>query len=135
MCTPDRQILVLSDRVQHCKDILDSLEESVKEHACILAQNVPAIKRAEWCVSKRILIATYSMCKEGFDVATLNTLLMATPRPDIDQIVGRILRTEKSKRTIHPIIVDIVDSTFRRQFQQRLILYKKRLYTIDMMAI
>jgi superfamily II DNA or RNA helicase len=75
------------------------------------------------------------MCKEGFDVATLNTLLMATPRPDIDQIVGRILRTEKSKRTIHPIIVDIVDSTFRRQFQQRLILYKKRLYTIDMMAI
>jgi len=135
MCTPDRQILVLSDRVQHCKDILDSLEESVKEHACILAQNVPAAKRAEWCISKRILIATYSMCKEGFDVATLNTLLMATPRPDIDQIVGRILRTEKSKRTIHPIIVDIVDSTFRRQFQQRLILYKKRLYTIDMMAI
>jgi hypothetical protein len=130
-----RQILVLSDRVQHCKDILEGLEPTLKEKACILAQSVAAPKRAEWCATKRILIATYSMCKEGFDVPTLNTLVMATPRPDIDQIVGRILRTEKSKRTIHPLIVDIVDSTFRRQFQQRLSLYKKRNYQVDMMEL
>lgn len=130
-----RQILVLSDRVQHCKDILEGLEPTLKEKACILAQSVAAPKRAEWCATKRILIATYSMCKEGFDVPTLNTLVMATPRPDIDQIVGRILRTEKSKRTIHPLIVDIVDSTFRRQFQQRLSLYKKRNYQVDIMEL
>jgi superfamily II DNA or RNA helicase len=133
--TPGRQILVLSDRVQHCKDILETLSPDLREKSCILAQSVPAPKRAEWCSSKSILIATYSMCKEGFDVATLNTLMMATPRPDIDQIVGRILRTEKSKRTINPLILDIVDSTMRRQFQQRLVLYKKRNYTIDMMEI
>jgi superfamily II DNA or RNA helicase len=133
--TPGRQILVLSDRVQHCKDILEALSPELQEKACILAQTVPAPKRAEWCSSKSILIATYSMCKEGFDVASLNTLMMATPRPDIDQIVGRILRTEKSKRTINPLILDIVDSTMRRQFQQRLVLYKKRNYTIDMMEI
>lgn len=132
---PGRQILVLSDRVQHCKDILEALPETLKEQACILAQTVPAAKRAEWCASKKILIATYSMCKEGFDVPSLNTLLMATPRPDIDQIVGRILRTEKSKRTIHPLILDIVDSTFRRQFQQRLGLYKKRNYQVDIMEL
>jgi superfamily II DNA or RNA helicase len=130
-----RQILVMSDRVQHCKDILEALSPSLQEQACIIAQSVPAPKRAEWCSTKKILIATYSMCKEGFDVSTLNTLVMATPRPDIDQIVGRILRTEKEKRTIHPLIVDIVDSTFRRQFQQRLTLYKKRMYTVDIMEI
>lgn len=130
-----RQILVLSDRVQHCKDILEALPSELRDKACILAQSVPAPKRAEWCASKRILIATYSMCKEGFDVPTLNTLLMATPRPDIDQIVGRILRTEKSKRTVHPLIVDIVDCTFRRQFQARLALYKKRNYGVDIMEI
>ena len=133
--TPGRQILVLSDRVQHCKDILEALPPAIQEQACILAQNVPAPRRAEWCSTKKILIATYSMCKEGFDVPTLNTLLMATPRPDIDQIVGRILRTEKSKRTVHPLILDIVDSTFRRQFQQRLSLYKKRNYTVEMMTL
>jgi superfamily II DNA or RNA helicase len=128
--TPGRQILVLTDRVQHCKDMLAGLPSDVQEKACILAQNVPAPKRAEWCASKTVLIATYSMCKEGFDVATLNTLVMATPRPDIDQIVGRILRVEKSARTIQPRILDIVDTTFRRQFQQRLALYTKRHYTV-----
>lgn len=130
-----RQILVLTDRVQHCKDILAALSPENQEKACILAQTVPAPKRAEWCASKQILIATYSMCKEGFDVPTLNTLMMATPRPDIDQIVGRILRTEKSKRTVNPLILDIVDSTMRRQFQQRLVLYKKRNYQVDIMEM
>ena len=129
---PGRQILVLSDRVQHCKDIWAKLDP---EKAAILAQNVASAKRAEFCASKKVLIATYSMCKEGFDVATLNTLVMATPRPDIDQIVGRILRTEKASRTIHPLIVDIVDSTFRRQFQARLKLYKDRNYVVDEMEI
>jgi len=105
------------------------------EKAAILAQNVPSAKRTEFCNSKKVLIATYSMCKEGFDVASLNTLVMATPRPDIDQIVGRILRTEKSKRTVHPLIVDIVDSTFRRQFQARLKLYKDRNYVVEEMKI
>uniref|UniRef100_A0A6C0HKJ1 Helicase ATP-binding domain-containing protein n=1 Tax=viral metagenome TaxID=1070528 RepID=A0A6C0HKJ1_9ZZZZ len=134
--TPDRQILVLSDRVQHCKDILALLDsDPEKGNACILAQTVAASKRAEFCASKKILIATYAMCKEGFDVATLNTLVMATPRPDIDQIVGRILRTEKTKRTVDPLIVDIVDSTFRRQFQARLKLYKERDYAVDFMVM
>jgi superfamily II DNA or RNA helicase len=129
---PGRQILVLSDRVQHCKDIWAKLDP---EKAAILSQGVAASKRAEFCASKKVLIATYSMCKEGFDVATLNTLVMATPRPDIDQIVGRILRTEKASRTIHPLIVDVVDSTFRRQFQARLKLYKDRNYVVDEMEI
>jgi len=75
------------------------------------------------------------MCKEGFDVATLNTLLIATPRPDVDQIVGRILRVEKKGRKIHPLIIDIVDPAFRRQFQTRLSLYKSRNYTIEKMMI
>ncbi len=128
--SPQRQVLVLTDRVQHTKDILAALSPSLQEKAAILSQTVKADKRAEFCSSKSILIATYAMCKEGFDVPTLNTLLMATPRPDIDQIVGRILRVEKSARTIHPLILDIVDPQFRRQFQERNGLYKKRNYKI-----
>jgi superfamily II DNA or RNA helicase len=75
------------------------------------------------------------MCKEGFDVPTLNTLLMATPRPDVDQIVGRILRVEKSARKVHPLILDLVDPQFRRQFQERNALYKKRSYAVTKMEI
>lgn len=133
--TPERQILVLTDRVQHAKDILATLPEKYREQSAILSQNVSADKRSEFCSSKKILIATYAMCKEGFDVPTLNTLLMATPRPDVDQIVGRILRVEKSARKIHPLILDVVDPQFRRQFQERNGLYKKRAYTLTKMAL
>jgi superfamily II DNA or RNA helicase len=74
------------------------------------------------------------MTKEGFDVPTLNTLVMATPRPDVEQIVGRILRVEKKSRKIHPLIIDIVDPAFRRQFQERLRLYKERNYQVEKMV-
>ena len=130
-----RQVLVLSDRVQHCKDILDGLPSDLKEQACILSQAVKSEVRTEYCKTKTILIATYSMCKEGFDVPTLNTLVMATPRPDIDQIVGRILRVEKAGRAVHPLIVDIVDPQFKRQFGARNTLYKKRQYRVTQMLM
>jgi superfamily II DNA or RNA helicase len=130
-----RQILVLSDRVQHCQDILAGLSDSLRETACILGTAVKADVRAEYCKTKAILIATYSMCKEGFDVPTLNTLVMATPRPDIDQIVGRILRVEKAGRIVHPLIVDIVDPQFKRQFGMRNSLYRKRQYRVTKMAL
>jgi len=127
----NRQILVLSDRVEHTKKLFELLPPDIREHACILGRDVKSEQRAKWCAEKRILIATYSMCKEGFDVATLNTLLIATSRPDVDQIVGRILRVEKEGRKINPLILDVVDPAFRRQFQERLQLYKKRSYLIE----
>jgi len=130
-----RQILVLTDRVEHTATILKNLSPEIREHSCVLGRKVSSKDRAEFCASKRILIATYQMCKEGFDVATLNTLVIATPRPDVDQIVGRILRVEKEVRKISPLIIDIVDPTFRRQFQERLGLYKKRNYHIEKMEI
>jgi superfamily II DNA or RNA helicase len=132
---PDRQILVLSDRVEHTKTLYDLLPIEIQVQSCILGRDVKADQRADWCATKKILIATYSMCKEGFDVATLNTLVMATPRPDIDQIVGRILRTEKATRKIDPLIIDVVDPAFRRQFQQRNMLYRQRSYEVKKMKL
>jgi superfamily II DNA or RNA helicase len=126
-----RQILVLSDRVEHTKTLFQMLPPEIQETACVLGRDVKSEQRNVWCSTKRILIATYSMCKEGFDVSSLNTLLMATSRPDVEQIVGRILRVEKEKRSIHPLILDVVDPAFRRQFQERLQLYKKRNYIIE----
>ena len=133
--SPERQILVLTDRVQHTKDILAAIPDGLRDQAAILSTEVKADKRAEFCSTKRVLVATYAMCKEGFDVPTLNTLMMATPRPDIDQIVGRILRVEKTARTVDPLVIDIVDPQFRRQFQERNGLYKKRSYKVTKMVL
>jgi len=127
----NRQILVLTDRVEHTKKLFEMLPPEIQAHTGILARGMNPAVRTEFCESKRILISTYQLVKEGFDVASLNTLVMATPRPDIEQIVGRILRVEKTKRTVEPLIFDIVDSTFRRQFQSRLSLYKERNYIVE----
>jgi superfamily II DNA or RNA helicase len=131
----ERNILLLTDRVDHTKVLFNMLPEHIQAQSCILGRNVKADQRAEWCETKRILISTYQLVKEGFDVAKLNTLIIATPRPDVDQIVGRILRVEKSKRTVDPLIVDIVDPAFRRQFQERLSLYNKRSYNVQKMKL
>jgi len=130
-----KQILVLSDRVEHLKTIFNLLPLEIQEESCILSRDIKSEQRSLWSKTKKILIATYTMCKEGFDVPSLNTLVMATSRPDIEQIVGRILRIEKHKRTINPLIIDIVDPAFRRQFQERLQLYKKRNYKIQKMVL
>jgi superfamily II DNA or RNA helicase len=75
-----------------------------------------------------VVIATYAMAAEALDIKTLTTLIMATPKTDIEQSVGRILREKHSK----PIVVDIVDShgIFQNQWKKRRAFYKKENYKI-----
>ena len=83
--------------------------------------------------TKQILLATYSMASEGLDVATLSTLVFATPRTDIKQSVGRILRQKHAR---NPIVVDVVDShsTFKNQWSKRRVYYKQNGYAIYKMG-
>jgi len=78
--------------------------------------------------SKQIVLATYAMAAEALDIKTLSTLVMVTPKTDITQSVGRILRVKHEK----PIIVDIVDShdLFQNQWKHRKRFYKKCNYRI-----
>ncbi len=80
---------------------------------------------------KQIIIATYAMAAEALDIKTLSRLVMATPKTDITQPVGRILRAKHDQTK--PIIVDIVDShkCFQNQYQQRKRFYKKNGYAIQ----
>jgi len=52
-------------------------------------------------------VATYPMCRQGFDKPRLDTLVMATPVTALEQIVGRILRVHPDKQA--PLVVDVVD--------------------------
>jgi superfamily II DNA or RNA helicase len=85
------------------------------------------LKKSE---KKQIILASYSMSQEGLDIPTLNTEFLITPKTDIVQTVGRILR---AKHTFsHPIIYDFVDShdVFQRQWLKRKSYYKKQNYKI-----
>ena len=77
---------------------------------------------------KDIVIATYSMAAEALDIKTLTTLIMATPKTDIEQSIGRILR-EKHKQAI---VIDIIDShtMFKNQWKKRKTFYVKENYKI-----
>ena len=68
------------------------------------------------------------MAEEGLDIKTLTTLIMATPKVDVTQSVGRILR-QKHKEAL---VVDIVDThaLFQRHYTKRRVFYKKQKFKI-----
>jgi superfamily II DNA or RNA helicase len=58
--------------------------------------------------SCKMTIATYSMLEEGYDYPTLDTLILCTPRSNIQQTIGRVEREHPDKD--HPLVYDIVDN-------------------------
>jgi superfamily II DNA or RNA helicase len=115
----------------HNKNILKYIHDAIKHRNIatvgyyIGGMKEQALKETE---SKMVVIATYAMAAEALDIKTLTTLIMATPKTDIEQSVGRILREKHSS----PIVVDIVDShnTFKNQWRKRKTFYKKENYKI-----
>ena len=85
------------------------------------------LKKSE---NKQIILATYAMANEGLDIATLNAEFLITPKTDVVQTIGRVLR---AKHAINdPIIYDIYDSheVFVKQWGKRKSYYKKQGYKI-----
>ena len=93
---------------------------------------VGGMKEAELKKSekKQVVLSSFSMSQEGLDIPTLNAEFLITPKTDIIQIVGRILRAKHSYS--HPIIYDFVDchDVFQRQWLKRKAYYKKQNYRI-----
>ena len=126
-----RTILLLSCRRAH----IDQMEKMINEMnipECSVGQYVGGMKQEDLDVSatKRVIIATYDMAEEAFDCKTLNTLIYATPHKNIKQAVGRILREEKKKRKMIPLIIDLFDvfSTFNGWNRKREKYYKEEGY-------
>lgn len=123
----NEQIMIIA----HNKSILKYIHDAI-EHRNIATvgyyvggMKETALKETE---SKQVVIATYAMAEEALDIKTLSCLIMATPKTDVTQAVGRILRMKHTR----PLVVDIVDQhgIFQRQSIKRLQFYKKCKYTI-----
>ena len=81
----------------------------------------------------QILLGTYSMAAEGMNIPTLNTIVLSTPKSNVEQSVGRILRQKKDERQFNPLIIDILDQPhdcFVSQFRKRFDYFKKCGYKI-----
>ena len=81
--------------------------------------------------TKRIILGTYSMAEEGLDITGLNVVILCTPKSQIKQSVGRILR--KDIYDEHPIVIDFSDDNdiFKNQSRKRKNYYKKQKYNIQ----
>ena len=79
---------------------------------------------------KQVILASFSMANEGLDIPTLNAEFLITPKTDIVQTMGRVLRAKHAFND--PIIYDIVDihDCFQRQWLKRKAYYKKNDYNI-----
>jgi predicted helicase len=85
---------------------------------------------------KKIIFATFSQAHEGLDIPTLDTVILATPKSDIVQSIGRIMRETKGKLN-NPHIYDIVDrwSILNAMYYKRLRVYKKGGFKIHSCAV
>jgi superfamily II DNA or RNA helicase len=131
-----RRILILTERLSQVKWFIDALKDRfvVDGKSIGIGKYVGGMKQTllDLALEAEIVVGTYSMISEGFDCPSLDTLIMASPKTDIEQSVGRILRKQAKDRTVSPLIVDMWDvfSTYRNKGFQRLRYYKQHGYTI-----
>ena len=127
---PERKILLLSDRRQLLQDLQNILnKKSISNGQYVGGMKQEALKQSE---TKQIILGTFHISQEALDIPGLDTLILATPKSDIIQSVGRILRVKPQDRKYVPLVIDIVDnfSIFAKQAQKRLKYYKSCKYDI-----
>jgi superfamily II DNA or RNA helicase len=143
---PNRKILVLSGRKEShlhmLKKEVDDLIQLDVESGKILKEECKTYfytgdtKQADRFEAEKnadILFATYEMAQEGLDIERLNTVILVTPKKDVVQAVGRVLRKVLQDGDVRPMIIDIVDnfSLFKTQAIVRENFYKKSDYVMN----
>lgn len=134
--TKERQLLVLSERKALLNDIYTLLntDGNNTDFDYTIGYYIGGMtqKKLNESAKANIILATTHMSSEGLDIPTLNSLILVSPMSDIEQSVGRILRSKVSDRIIKPLIIDIVDSfsIFINRFNKRKAYYKKKKYNI-----
>jgi superfamily II DNA or RNA helicase len=128
---PGRHTIILSDRRNHLTELSKQIEKR-RLGTCgfyVGGMKPEELKKSE---SKDIILGTYTLVSEGFDVPSLNTLVFASPISSIEQSVGRIQRQKPADRRFTPLIIDIWDdfSLYRNQGFRRIAFYKKNGYTM-----
>jgi superfamily II DNA or RNA helicase len=133
----NRRILVLSERRKHLVDFYNYL---VDNKICSCGYYVGGMKQKDLdeSATKQVVLGTFHLASEGMDVPSLNTIILASPKTDIQQSIGRIFRQKPEEREHNPLIIDLIDDTipsFKRQFTKRNKIYKDNNYNIKKVII
>ena len=124
-----RKFIILSERVEHLELLKKRLDD---RNLCTSGFYIGGMKQKKLDESAQcqIIFGTFQMASEALDIKGLNTLIMATPRREIEQTIGRITRDPNSK--IRPVVIDVLDNleSFIRQGYYRRNFYRKNGYQI-----
>ena len=122
----DRKILVLTDRKFHCDFMYLQLKEYYSVGIYYGGMKQENLKRSNEC---RIILATYQMASEGYDNPLLDTLILASPKGNVEQAVGRILRRKNENPAL---VIDINDciSIFNNWNKKRQSFYKSKNFKV-----
>lgn len=103
-----RKLLILSDRREHLADFEKEFRSATITD---IGYYVGGMKQSALDESEKraVILATFAMAAEAMNIPELNTVLLATPKSNIEQSVGRILRQKKEARKFSPLILDIID--------------------------
>lgn len=101
-----RKVLVVTTFVDHGQALLDSSPD-VKKFFLYSKSPTTDIQQSKE-QETRLIIATYGFISVGYDDEDIDCILLATPRSNIQQTIGRIERSKIGKHI--PIVVDIIDS-------------------------
>lgn len=123
------QTLILSHNLNVLHYIYNKI---VCKNLASVGYYVGGMKEAELKKSekKQVVLASFSMASEALDIPSLNAEFLITPKTDIVQSVGRILRAKHAYA--NPIIYDIKDNhdVFQKQWFKRKAYYKQQNYNI-----
>jgi len=125
-----RRTLVLTDRKIHARRLAESCMHVGVPIKLLLGGEVTDDDIALAKFSD-VVCATYNLVGEGFDAPAFDTLVLASPRGNVQQFVGRIEREHDDKK--RPRVIDIVDkfSLFEGMSWKRFRFYKSRGFRID----
>jgi len=127
---PTRKVLVLSDRKDQLCNISHMLDTANISNGFYWGES----KSSDLQIvrTKQVICATFPYAAEGMDIPELDTLVLASPKSDVVQSCGRILRSPVA--TNLPVIYDIVDTfsgIFRAQARKRQNFYRSQQYRIE----
>lgn len=105
-----RSIMVLSERKDHLTTLhMMCVRAGINDmHTIFYVGGITKDER-ERAATTQIVFATYAYAAYGTDLPAVDVLVMATPRSEVEQIVGRAVRSEEGKK--QPVVFDMIDRT------------------------
>ena len=121
----DRNLLCMVERIKLIEDLYKWMPSKSKGMFCGSGTKMEEL-------DKQITFSTPGKGRDGIDAPWKDCAIMTSPISNIEQLVGRVLRTKEGKKT--PIVIDMVDygsDDIKRTFYSRQKFYDDKGWSVQ----